>query len=60
MPMTHHSVAVTVGQGDSTARIGANRKLDPKYHDEPAASEVMTRCNHRGTGGLEGRPLVTS
>jgi hypothetical protein len=30
-----------------------NRKLAAKYHDEPAASDVITRCSQRGTGGLD-------
>ena len=49
-PMVTHSAAVTVGHGDSTASTGAKKNPVPMYHEEPARSEISTKCSHRGMG----------
>ena len=52
--MTTHATAVTVGHGDSTTSTGAKKKPVPMYHDEPARSEISTKCSHRGIGRSAG------
>ena len=52
--MITHSAAVTAGHGDSTASTGAKKKPVPMYHEEPARSEISTKCSHRGMGRSTG------
>ncbi len=54
--MIHHSTAVMVGHGESTASTGAKKKPAPIYHAEPARSDVSTKRSHRGIGDSVGRP----